>query len=140
MHASFTKRFSDGWQATGTYTLSSLWDSYPAPWSGFTRAPSEWDPVGARDIGAERTLSITDQRHRAVFNGIWEVGAGFQLSGIYFFGSGNRDRTYYNSDLRDLGVSASYGIAALARSEVAKRGRRHDYPSQRLRRGSDSPV
>ena len=113
MHASFTKRFSDGWQATGTYTLSSLWDSYPAPWSGFTRAPAEWDPVGARDIGAERTLSITDQRHRAVFNGIWEVGAGFQLSGIYFFGSGNRDRTYYNKDLRDLGVSGSYGSRRL---------------------------
>jgi hypothetical protein len=31
-----------------------------------------------------------DQRHRAVLNGIWSPGRGFQVSGIYFFGSGER--------------------------------------------------
>ena len=45
-------------------------------------------PVRDRS-GAEYGLAITDQRHRAVFNGIWQMGYGFQLSGLYFFGSGS---------------------------------------------------
>src|SRR5262249_59956345 len=32
----------------------------------------------------------SDQRHRAVFNGIWNLAYGVQLSGIYFYGSGER--------------------------------------------------
>jgi hypothetical protein len=40
-------------------------------------------------------LATTDQRHRAVFNGIWDVGYGFQLSGLYFYGSGQRFATTY---------------------------------------------
>ena len=42
------------------------------------------------DIGGERSLAASDQRHRAVFNGIWDVAYGVQLSGIYFYGSGER--------------------------------------------------
>jgi hypothetical protein len=38
----------------------------------------------ASDLGAEYGLAETDQRHRAVFNGIWQVGYGFQVSGPYF--------------------------------------------------------
>jgi hypothetical protein len=40
-------------------------------------------------------LGVTDQRHRAVANGIWDVGLGLQLSGLYFFGSGQRFATTY---------------------------------------------
>ena len=52
-------------------------------------------------MGAEYGLAVTDQRHRAVFNGIWEVGGGFQLSGLYFFGSGQRQETGCGGDRRD---------------------------------------
>jgi hypothetical protein len=38
-----------------------------------------------------------------VFNGIWQVGGGFQLSGTYFYGSGERLSTIYGEDLRGLG-------------------------------------
>jgi len=31
-------------------------------------------------VGSEYTLAATDQRHRAVVNGIWEVGWGLQAS------------------------------------------------------------
>jgi len=55
----------------------------------------------APDIGNEFTLAETDQRHRLVFNGIWEVVGGFQLSGLYFFGSGERQATFYGGDLRN---------------------------------------
>ena len=36
-------------------------------------------------------------------NGIWEAGHGFQLSGLYFFGSGQRYATYYGGDRRNTG-------------------------------------
>ena len=42
------------------------------------------------DVEGEYTYAATDQRHRAVMNGIWDVGRGLQLSGLYFYGSGMR--------------------------------------------------
>ena len=44
-----------------------------------------------------------DQRHRAVLNGLWDVGGGVQLSGIYFFGSGERFVTITGVDRRGEG-------------------------------------
>ena len=90
-----TKRLSNRWQASGTYLLSALWDadSSPAPF-----------PV-APDLGGEYSLAATDQRHRLVFNGIWDAGYGFQLSGLYFFGSGERYATSYGGDLRLTGAT-----------------------------------
>jgi hypothetical protein len=38
-----------------------------------------------------------------VLNGIWDMGWGFQLSGLYFFGSGERYETNYGGDVRDYG-------------------------------------
>jgi hypothetical protein len=54
-------------------------------------------------------LTASDQRHRATFNGIWDMGLGFQLSGVYFFGSGERRSTSWGSDLRNTG-GANFGI------------------------------
>jgi hypothetical protein len=39
-----------------------------------------------------------------VTNGIWEIPYGFQLSGLYFFGSGQRFDTRWGTDVRQLGV------------------------------------
>ena len=90
----FTKRLSHRWQGTLTYTLSTLKDSDPQPVSGLTGVPFAVLPVFGTDYGpAVYGPSTTDQRHRAVFNGIWQVGYGFQLSGIYFYGSGERAAT-----------------------------------------------
>src|SRR5262249_49935112 len=57
----------------------------------------------APDLGGQYSLAAGDQRHRAVFNGIWDMGRGFQLSGLYFFSSGVRYATSYGGDLRGLG-------------------------------------
>jgi len=92
------KRMGHRWQGSATYTLSGLWDWVPPPDVGF--------PL-ASDFGGERTLSILDQRHRAVFNGIWQVGYGFELSGLYFYGSGQRFATTYSGDLRLMGTSST---------------------------------
>jgi hypothetical protein len=103
LQTAFTKRFSGGWQASGTYTLSVLKEAGPRPiqWngSGFETVPF---PT-ARDLGGEYGLAITDQRHRAVFNGIWQLRYGFQLSGLYFFGSGEHFWTRWGTDLRQIG-------------------------------------
>jgi hypothetical protein len=99
LQTGFTKRFSNRWQASATYTLSGFWNGDPQPISGFSEVPF---PV-AKDLGNDYSLAVTDQRHRAVFNGIWQVGGGFQVSGVYFYGSGERQPRFYEEDLRGLG-------------------------------------
>jgi hypothetical protein len=81
---------------------------------GFALAPDlggEYTQAGAYSGGGVGAAG--DQRHRAVFNGIWDVGYGVQLSGIYFYGSGERRRTNFGSDLRDEG--GTVGIIGSAR-------------------------
>jgi hypothetical protein len=59
----------------------------------------------APDLGGEYSLAASDQRHRAVANGIWQLPHGLQLSGLYFFGSGERLATNYGGDLRATGAT-----------------------------------
>jgi hypothetical protein len=49
----FTKRFSDAWQASATYTLSGLWAAESAPFSGLYLVPFRTVP----DLGGEWGLS-----------------------------------------------------------------------------------
>jgi hypothetical protein len=112
---SFTKRFSDRWQASATYALSGFWDDGgiggpTGPYSTVLHPgadiPTELVPLGfpvAADLRPDYALAATDQRHRATFNGIWDMGMGFQLSGLYFFGSGERFNTNYGGDQRNVG-------------------------------------
>ena len=101
LQTSLTKRFSNRWQASATYTLSGYWEAFPRPvyWQGFTQL--SWPNV-APWLGGEYGLGPNDQRNRAVFNGIWDVGYGFQLSGLYFYGSGARFATTYGGDLTGI--------------------------------------
>ena len=99
LQTAFTKRLSHRWQASGTYTLSWLYDSSAPAVSGTHVVPF---PV-APDLGGEYSLGTTDQRNRGTFNGIWEVGRGLQLSGLYFYGSGQRFGNSYGGDLRQCG-------------------------------------
>ncbi len=48
-----------------------------------------------------------DQRHRAVLNGVWDLGLGIQASGIYFYGSGERFATVTGQDRLDEGSVAA---------------------------------
>ena len=75
LQTGLTKRFSGRWQASATYTLAGLWNADTQPFSGLQPVPFETQP----DLGGEWGLSADDQRHRAVFNGIWQVGP--RLSG-----------------------------------------------------------
>ncbi len=103
LQTNFTKRMSHHWQGSLTYTLSGLWDRDPAPISGFAEVPF----AVPQDLGGERSLAETDQRHRLVFNGIWQPGYGFQVSGIYFYGSGQRTQAVCGGcDFRGLQIAS----------------------------------
>jgi hypothetical protein len=93
LQTAFTKRMSHGWQGSATYLLAALRDAQSSP------APFKVAP----DLGGEYSLAASDQRHRAVFNGIWQLPYAMQLSGLYFFGSGERQATNYGGDLRLTG-------------------------------------
>jgi hypothetical protein len=116
---SFTKRFSNRWQANATYTLAWFKDEDPAPFTvtldGSGPIATLLSPLGfpvAEDIGGIYGLAATEQRHRATFNGIWDVGAGIQLSGLYFFGSGERFSTSWGGDLRNMGAGGTARLRA----------------------------
>ena len=118
----FTKRFSNRWQATATYTLGFFKEGLPIrpQWYldsdgimarrdvGFPLAEDMGGDYGyAGSFFAGGAGAAGDQRHRAVFNGVWDVGYGIQLSGIYFFGSGERFATNTGVDRRNEGINAA---------------------------------
>jgi hypothetical protein len=107
--ASITKRFSHRWQASANYTVGAIWDADGAPCQtvkgpdGLARCERITFTLRP-DVFGEYTLAATDQRRRAVLNGIWDVGRGFQLSGLYFYGSGMRTAiTCGSCEARDTG-------------------------------------
>ena len=95
LQTAVTRRMNNGWQASATYLLAMLKDAQSSP-APFTVAP---------DLGGEYSLAASDQRHRMVFNGIWQLPHALQLSGLYFFGSGERFSTNYGGDLRATGAT-----------------------------------
>ena len=115
LETSFNKRFSHKWQAQGTYTLSVFRDGSDQPQQYFFQdghlARQPYPFVIAPDIYGGYGLAATDQRHRAVVNGIYTPGLGIQISGLYFYGSGLRYATKYGSDVRDVG----FGLMAQQR-------------------------
>lgn len=103
LRTSFTKRFGNHWQASGTYSLRWFWDAEPYPFSGIEQVGFATVP----DLGGEWSLGAGDQRHRATFSGIWQVGHGFQLSALQYVGSGVRLANNYGTDLRGLGIDGT---------------------------------
>ena len=111
LQTAITKRFSNKWEMQGTYTLAWLKDATPKPVAGsidpktgvvvYQKLPFETAP----DMGGEYTYSVADQRHRATVNGVWQLPHAFQLSGLYFFGSGMRYGTAFSADVRTQGAN-----------------------------------
>ncbi len=98
LRTTFTKRYSQNWQAQATYSLRYFWDAEPRPFSGREPVPFPTAP----DLGGEWSLADGDQRHRMTASVIWEVGKGFQLSGVQYAGSGVRQSNRYGGDLRGI--------------------------------------
>jgi hypothetical protein len=112
-----TKRFSHRWQASATYTRAAFKDANP------TRDQWYLGPDGivarrklnfalAKDLGGEYGYAADDQRHRANVNGVVDLGYGFQVSGIYFYGSGQRFAVTDGTDRRQEGGSGENRLRA----------------------------
>jgi len=132
----FTKRFSHRWQATATYTLAFFKDGLPPrqQWYLDSNGVMAHRPVGfplAPDLGGDYGYAGSnvgggfgqagDQRHRAVINGVWDVGLGIQASGIYFYGSGERFATFTGQDRRDEGGTNASEQRLLADGSILPR-------------------
>ena len=123
-----SKRFSNGWSASGTYTLSSYknWipdhGIFPGCEYPFTAVTPEEIPQRicnrpvqlAPDFAASYTYGAqtrtdgtqtADQRHRLVFNGVAELPGGLSVSGLYSYGSGEIQENFFGIDLRDAAKS-----------------------------------
>ena len=98
----FTKRFSNRWQASATYSLSGFWTADSRPFSGHHIVPFPGS-------GSGRGMGVVGGRSTppGVFSGIWQVGRGFQVSGFHYLGTGIRDAGNYGGDLRNTGAAFS---------------------------------
>jgi len=112
LETSISKRFSHRWQASANFTYGGIWDSTGPPCQtvkgpdGNAQCQKITFPLKP-DVQGEYTHAATDQRYRSVVNGIWDVGKGFQLSGLYFYGSGMRTAVTCGScEARDTGTGA----------------------------------
>ena len=93
----FTKRMSERWQALG-HLPARRRSGTCRTCAGPRRLPVPDDAQRQRCGGVRRAVRrctrrsreewylTGDQRHRVTFNGIWDVGCGFQLSGLYIYG------------------------------------------------------
>jgi hypothetical protein len=101
-----TRRYRDNWQLSGSYTLAFFKDAAPLREQWFIGTGGLVDhraidfPL-ARDMGGDYAYAADDQRHRFTANGIWDIGRGLQLSGIYFFGAGERRSVNTGVDRRN---------------------------------------
>jgi hypothetical protein len=111
---------SSRYQYSITYTLAGLWDDDPQPYAVDckTETSESWCTMGplpfkvAADLGGEYGLATSDQRHRAVFNGIFELPQGFLVSGLYFYGSGARFAPTSGGDRRNVGTATGSRLRA----------------------------
>ena len=106
IQTAFNKRFSQNYQVNATYSWSRSYDQDPFPRSGLDDTGVLNAPIY---LGGERSLAVTDQRHRATINGIWQLPYEFQLSGLYFYGSGARFATIYGGDRTLVGAGQLLG-------------------------------
>ena len=127
LQTAFTKRLSNRWQASATYTLAASGTPRRRRTAACPRCRSRPRRISA----ASSRFDATDQRHRAVFNGIWQVGRGFQVSGLFYLGVGERAVTSYGGDLRGFG-------AAGQRRACVRTARSSRATALRSRRGSAS--
>ena len=116
----FMKRMRDRWQASATYTLGAQWNFDQLPLNPgcqyhvtftATGSPTCDVPITlAPDVAEDAYYLSGAQRHRATFNGIWDAGFGFQLSGLYIFGDNGWATPTSGVDVRQLGASPTAGV------------------------------
>ena len=115
LQTALTKRMSNDFQLSGTYTLGGTWYrnvlplnpgcDYPMTAPGVCNVPVTLAP----DFPQNEWYLSGAQRHRAVVSGIWQLPMAFQLSGLYLAGSGINQTTTPGSDVRLTGQAGFPG-------------------------------
>ncbi|MSO82981.1 MAG: TonB-dependent receptor [Acidobacteria bacterium] len=113
LQVGLTKRLSHRWQASATYSLGAQRNFDQLPLNPGCKNPMTFTTTGgftcdvpvtlAPDIAENDWYLSPDQRHRATFNGIWDAGYGFQLSGLYIFGDEGWETPQAGVDVRQAG-------------------------------------
>jgi hypothetical protein len=125
VQAGFTKRFSNRWQASATYSLTLESDkdypvllpemsAYPQT-AGGCQHPVTWNAAGTEWNCSTPVTFVADiynnsewfrtehQKHRMVFNAIYELPHEVMLSGLYFYGDNGYHTTESGLDIYDVG-------------------------------------
>jgi hypothetical protein len=122
LQVNFTKRMSGRWQAQATYLLAAQWDHQRSPIPVGCEYPTTLDadgsarcdvPFALHSVIADEWYLTGDQRHRVTVNGIWDLGAGFQLSGLYLFGDNGWATPQSGTDAIQAGGSFAVGSRRL---------------------------
>jgi hypothetical protein len=113
LQVGLTKRMSNRWQASATYTLGAQWNfdqlplnpgcEHPMTFTAATGFTCDVPITLAEDIAENDWYLGNEQRHRVTFNGIWDAGYGFQLSGLYIFGDEGWETPLAGIDVRATG-------------------------------------
>ena len=120
LQVAFMKRMRDRWQASATYTLGGQWNFDQMPLNPGCANPVTFTAAGAAtcDVPIQLAPDVSEngyylsgsQRHRATFNGIWDVGYGMQLSGLYIYGDQGWATPTSGVDVRQLGATPAAGV------------------------------
>jgi len=126
LQTALSKRFSNNWQASLTYTYSRQFDRDPKPLNPGCSYPTTINASGAfvcdqaitlvPDLAGDYYLN-GDQRNRLVFNGIWNVAYGIQVSGLYFYGDNGYSTPSSGVDVRQQGSGATPGSVNRLRAD-----------------------
>ncbi|PYR63024.1 MAG: hypothetical protein DMF88_26105, partial [Acidobacteria bacterium] len=116
-----TKRMANHWQLSATYLLQFDHEYQYAPvnldkgckYAMTNPSPSVFTcdaPIQLNQLIADERFLNGDQRNRATLNGIWELPAGFQLSGLYFFADNGKMTATSGLDVLGLGSSTTASL------------------------------
>jgi hypothetical protein len=137
LQMAFTRRMRNRWQAQATYLLSAQWNHQRAPIPVGCQYPTTLAANGSPvcDVPFQLHPALVDewflsgdQRHRATFNGIWDIGAGLQLSGLYIFGDNGYATPTSGVDVLNTGSTSGAGSRVRANGSLIARNS-FDLPS-----------
>jgi len=126
LQAGMTKRLSQRWQGSATYSLSMNYTTDQLPLNPGCEQPVTWTANFSNwvcDVAVNFStfkLPLFDtpsylssaQRHRVVFNGIYQMPYDFQFSGLYFYGDNGWNTTTSGGDFTGCGCAISNRIRA----------------------------
>jgi hypothetical protein len=124
LQMSWTKRMSDRWQASATYSATfqhNFQHTPPTPgceyvWTISASGAFQCDvPITLHPTMRDEWYLSPDQRHRATLNGIWDGPYGVQLSGLYFFGDNGWATPSSGVDALQIGSTGNQGAASNSR-------------------------